>query len=102
MTPDHLRLPLRFVRGRAVTVAQGSGEELLQNVEVILRYPQGFRLDDPEFGIPDPAFAQGGPDLGPIREAIERYEERADALVTGDDRDLAELVARVRVDVGGA
>lgn len=98
----HFALPFRFEGGRAVVVQQDSIDDVATCVEVILRYRQGDRVDLPEFGIPDPTFTEGPIDLAAIERAVEKWEERADVLITEDPDRFDELVRHVLVEVRGA
>lgn len=89
--------PFRFINGRVATVAQDTEAEVSDCVEAILRTPQGSRVEQPTFGIPDMTFRTNGPDPVPIREAIERDEPRARFTVLADDTQLAERIGRVQV-----
>lgn len=94
----HLSLPLRFVPGQskrmsAAVTEQDSMDEIADCVLAILLCPQGFRVELPEFGIPDPAFTDV--DLEQLREQIEEWEPRADAELS--DGHIGELVAQVQV-----
>jgi hypothetical protein len=76
-----LKMPLRYVGGRAELVEQDSDDEVAQCAEAIVRTPIGHRLDLPDFGIDDQAFRENGADLPGIGGAIERYEPRARTLL---------------------
>lgn len=90
-------LPFRFSGGRVVTVVQDGQREVDNCVEAVLRTTRGTRIDAPQFGIPDMTFRTNGPDLAPIREAIERDEPRAKFALTADGSDLADRLGRVQV-----
>jgi hypothetical protein len=99
--PDqpHIRNPFNFgPHGESPkTNEQDSPEEIEDCVENILRYTEGFRDDLADFGIPDQAFKQAPISMAPIIEKILKYEPRAAALVSRDDKSLEELIERVRV-----
>lgn len=83
VTIPHLSIPFRVfgVRG-AAHAQQDSEEEILDCVELILRYTQGHRPEKPEFGIPDFVFGQH-----PI------HNEQI-------HRELVEWEPRIEMDVG--
>jgi phage baseplate assembly protein W len=92
--PDnpHFAFPFRFtVSNKADVIEQDSPEEVNQCVEIILRYPRGYRVDLPEFGIRDQSFLQNGPDLNEIHSAIARWEPRASVDLSRGERSLLEL-----------
>lgn len=89
----HLVVPFRF---GGPSVEQDSRAEIEQCVYVILSYRQGQRLDLPEFGIDDLAFTEGGIDLDRLHEEVAVWEPRARLLTL---QEIAELIARVRIDV---
>lgn len=82
------------VAGRAAIVEQDSIDEIAQCVYAICATPRGSREDYPEFGVDPHDFERL--DLDQLRDAIEEWEPRAEALV---DSQLEDLVERVRVDV---
>lgn len=97
--PLQMSYPLRFVNGLPVMVEQDSAQEIAECVEVILRYPAGSCVDLPEFGIPDPTFAQNGLDLDVVRDVVEEWEPRAEAVLERDPRFLADALDAVTVTV---
>jgi len=95
----HFSLPFRFGNPTAAVSEQDSLDEIADCVLAVLVCPAGFRVELPQFGLPDPTFAMPTPDLDEIREAIDTWEPRAAvALDTYPDL-LDELIARVEVDV---
>lgn len=97
-TREHLAFPLRLGPGGfLVTVDQDSDAEIAGCMATILLWPQGTRELDPEFGLPDQSFLDGGADLDEIREALLTQEPRAIESVVQDDRELANFVSAVRV-----
>lgn len=74
-----LALPLTISdSGRLVTIEQDSAEDIAQCVALILDTRPGERAAFPEFGLPDPLFADL--DIDEIAETVQRWEERADQL----------------------
>lgn len=96
----HLTFPVRVdVTGRLATVQQDTPADIISCLEVAALYKPGDLEADPDFGLPDQTFAQGGPDAGDIADVLERAEPRARILV-GVDRDRFDaLVHRVTVTV---
>jgi len=95
----HFALPFRFANPQAAVNEQDSLDEIADAVLAILICPEGFRVELPSFGLPDPTFAMPGPDLDDIREVIETWEPRA-AVVLDEYPDLLDvLVSHVEVDV---
>lgn len=95
-----LRVPFEMIQAggiRALTVAQDSTAEIVQCVYAILATEQGSRIDEPEFGVRDQAFRQGGADFEEMREAIARWEPRAREVLTDDQLDGLIQEVRVRV-----
>jgi phage baseplate assembly protein W len=93
----HFSLPFRFATPLAAVSEQDSLDEIADCVYAILICPQGFRVELPLFGQPDPTFTQV--DLDELREVIESWEERADLLLTSQPDALDELITHVRTSV---
>ena len=72
----HLALPFRIVDGRAAVTEQDTFEEIRDCVQAIIRTPRGFRLELPDFGVPDQTFHEGGADADEIAAALDRWEPR--------------------------
>lgn len=98
----HLDFPVRLTTGGRLFVnEQGSDAEVAACIAVIINWPQGTREGDPGFGILDPLFESGGPDLAAIRTAVAANEPRVVNL--GDEvleRTLRRGRARVEIDYG--
>jgi len=88
----HFSFPFRFVPPAAVT-EQDSLEEVADCCLVILTCPQGFRVELPQFGLPDPTFTYPL-DLNEIREVVERWDDRA-VILLNEPSWSADLIARV-------
>lgn len=82
MLLPHFDLPLRFVGGSAVVNEQDSAQDIASCALAVLSCPAGFRVERPEFGVPDPTFTQGAPTADAFARALQRWEPRADAAVT--------------------
>lgn len=88
-------MPFEVIDGKARTIVQGSEDEVVQNVAVLLGTRLGERLTSPEFGISDPTFTLS-PDRAEIESAISRFEPRAEVtleLESGQETDLTVKVA---------
>jgi len=96
----HFALPFRFVNPQAAVTEQDSIEEIADCVYAILVCPQGFRVEQLDFGLPDPTFSLGGPDLEEIRTAIETWDERAAVTLATQPEAYDELIAHVLAFVG--
>lgn len=96
----HFALPFRFAGGAAVVVEQDTTDEIMSCELAILLCPIGFRVELPDFGIPDPAFSQGVPDVEVIAAALTLWEPRSQEAVTGQLDALDELISHVSVRVG--
>lgn len=97
-----LKVPFEIRGGGAAVVEQDSVDEIVQCVDYLLQTEPGTRLEVPEFGLPDPTFEEHRlPDQLPelIREAIGRWEPRADLVLDADHID--DLTEQVRVRIGG-
>ena len=91
----HFALPFRFVNPSAAVTEQDSIEEIADCVYAILICPQGFRVELPYFGLPDPTFAMPAPDLEEIRSVIETWEERASVVLEDNPDAFDALIAHV-------
>lgn len=98
--PDREQLAYPFQLGsdgRILTVEQDSDDDIEASMAVIVSWPIGTRDSNPDFGIDEQAFQQGGADLDEISTALQIAEPRATPLLEQDDGTLiAQLLARVR------
>jgi hypothetical protein len=90
----HFALPFRFGQTASVT-EQDSLEEIADCCLAILLCPAQFRVDLPEFGLPDPTFSTPEVDLEVIRTVLERWEPRASLQLDEHSDQYDELIARV-------
>lgn len=85
----HVSWPLRFDRGRVITVDQDSAQHIAECVEAATRTEQGWRIEAPDFGIPNYLLSAGGADLDGLRAALVASEPRAEVIADlvehGDD-----------------
>ena len=97
-TLDQIVWPFQLtISGEVLTAPQNSDADIASCMATIILWPLGTHDLNPEFGTPEEAFLQGGPDLGEIRQALQTNEPRAEETVTLDDPTLAGFVANVRV-----
>lgn len=98
-----LALPLRVVGDRYVSVEQDTLDEVTTCVTCIALFPQGFRDDRPDFGVPSQELSDLPLDAQAVEQAIEAYEPRADVQVTETPYDPTDpLATRLRVQVSVA
>lgn len=77
----HLALPLRLERGAYVTVQQDTLDELVTTVSCICAFPLGYRIEAPDFGIPELELASSPLPVDDVERQIEAWEARADVEV---------------------
>jgi phage baseplate assembly protein W len=95
----HFDYPFRFATPQAAVVEQDSIEEIVECCFAIMLCPSGYRVELPEFGIDDQTFASPHVDSAAISTAIETWEPRALATLSGEIDDVDELVQRVQAHV---
>lgn len=79
--PEHLAVPFRYdATGSAVTIAQDSIDDVAQCVRVLLSTPTGTRVEQFDYGIPDPTFTDDAALVAQITGAVARWEPRAAGL----------------------
>jgi hypothetical protein len=78
----HLALPLRLDRGAYATVEQDTLDELVTAVTCICAFPVGYRVEAPEFGIPELEHLSPPLPIDEVERQIETWEPRADVEVT--------------------
>lgn len=103
VTP-HFSLPFRFggLNGAAFVNEQDSEDDLLDCVKCIIAYPQGSRVDSPDFGTPELAFRQTpGETMTLLHEALAQWEPRVDAVIE-QDTDWNEFLYNLYVSVTGS
>jgi hypothetical protein len=95
----HFSLPFRFAGPQAAVNEQDSIEEIADCVVAILLCPLGYRIELPDFGLPDPVFSSPSVDAGQMQQVIETWEPRAATTMSqwfGDEAMSApELVAHI-------
>jgi phage baseplate assembly protein W len=78
----HLALPLRLDQGAYATVEQDTLDELVATVTAICGFPIGYRVEAPEFGIPELELTGPPLPVHDVERAVETWEPRADVTVT--------------------
>lgn len=92
-----LRVPLRVENGRLGICEQDSQENIAACVYTVLSYERGSRIEDGNFGIEDPSFAQLPVDTAEWLEQIAIYEPRATVTTF---QEVSELITSVLIEVG--
>jgi hypothetical protein len=96
----HISLPIQITAGAYATVQQDTTAEVADCVAVIVAFPIGYREDQPDFGITDPAFTVRPIDTTEIEEVIETYEPRAVVTISESPYDAADpLAATIEIEV---
>lgn len=93
----HLALPFRYVGGAPAVNEQDSPDDVAACVEAVLRTRPGQRAEHPDFGAPDPTFAQRPLDLDAVVVRVETWEPRAHALAEEHPDVFDETVSNVLV-----
>jgi hypothetical protein len=96
----HLSLPLRISEGAYASVQQDTLDELVTAVQCVCAFPIGFRVELPEFGIPEYELSDLPLPVDDLERIIETWEPRADVEVSEADHDPTDpLAARLQVQV---
>lgn len=95
----HFSLPFRFASPAAAVTEQDSVDEIADCVLAILLCPLGYRVELPEFGLPDVVFSSPQVDLGSLRTAIEAWEPRAAVTLSENTDLLDELLTHIETQV---
>lgn len=97
-TLDQMVWPFQLDQsGHVLLAPQNSDKDIASCMATTLLWPLGTHDLNPDFGTPEEAFLQNGPDLNEVRRALAINEPRAQAIVGLDDRALTGFVASVRV-----
>ena len=91
----HFSLPFRFVTPAAAVTEQDSLDEIADCVYTVLVCPLGFRVELPQFGLPDPTFSMPAVDLDTIRDVVATWEPRAAVLLDERPDTADELIAHI-------
>lgn len=95
----HFAQPVRFASGSYALCDEDTDEDVLGCVQRCLETPLGFADDEPEFGLREQVFRQGGADLDAIAAAVEDWEPRVTDRIARNPVLLAQLLDRVTVAV---
>lgn len=99
--PDRPHFSYPFVRGADSKIGvaeQDTLEHVNACVNVIIRCPLGFRQERPEFGWPFPEFQTIPIDLGPLEDALTRFEPRATPTISQYADAAEDAVQHVSID----
>lgn len=101
-TVPHFAFPFRISQGEPVTVEQDTLEEIEQGVKILMLTELGERVEVMDFGIEDLTF-QLDIDVQTIREAAERWDDRAEVAFAeepdGVDGRIRHLLVQVTEEV---
>jgi hypothetical protein len=95
----HLAFPFHREGPRVATVEQDTSEHVMSCENVIVRCPQGFREERPDFGWPFPTFQNVPLNLEPLRAALDRLEPRGSADVTEWADEASAAIRHVTIEV---
>lgn len=95
----HFAFPFQFATPQAAVVEQDTIEDVVACATVILSCPKGYRVELPEFGLPDPTFSVAPLDVDVIAETLDTWEPRASNLINDQPDKFDELVRHVQVTV---
>lgn len=76
--PRHLSSPFTITANGALTVEQGTPEDITQCVYRVAVFPEGYREDLPQYGVPELAFEAIPLDLATYEAALNLWEPRAE------------------------
>lgn len=99
-----LKVPFAWTNGKAATIEQDGTDEIVQCCQAVLLTPIDSRIENPEFGLSEQAFASPHADPLEVRRALDRWEPRAQAVVSESPDAFDAMIDNVRVLVheGGA
>jgi hypothetical protein len=94
---QHWIFPIQVdpITGDILSALQDDDLEIESAMAGSVLWPLGARELDPNFGTPDEAFLNGGPDLDEIAAAISYGEPRAVPIMSSDPSMLPQFVANV-------
>ena len=95
----HFSLPFRFTTPNAAVSEQDSIDEISDCALAVLLCPRGFRVELPDFGVPDLAFQTQPVDTASVRTLVETWEPRSSVLFSQHPDAYDQLVARVDLTV---
>jgi phage baseplate assembly protein W len=89
----HFSYPFQRNGSKVEVVEQGTTEHLISQQHAVAVTPQGFRVDQPDFGWPFPEFAMIPIDLIPLEKAFHRWVPDA-RFTTSEWADAASAAVR--------
>jgi hypothetical protein len=99
--PFQIAFPIRRnPDGTITTVEQGTPEDVVSRLHVLLRTYPGHHTRFPDLGLYDQAHLQGGADLAEIQRQIDTWVPDAHETVEEDPSGLAEALDVVNVRLG--
>lgn len=102
-TPQ-LAYPFEITASGAVReVEQDSLDEIAMSIEIILRYPLGYRDELPEFGIPDLGFRESTEDIAAmLADYVTRWETRAPVFIEEQPQQWDQMVREFLIRLQGS
>lgn len=102
-TPQ-LAYPFEITSSGAVReVEQDTLDEIAMSIEIILRYPLGYRDELPDFGIPELAFRESTEDISSmLADYVSRWETRAAAFVEEQPQQWDQMVREFLIRLQGS
>jgi hypothetical protein len=97
MEPVHFAAPFTITKRGVEMVEQASTQEIVDCVTRVCQCPEGFREDEPAFGIPELAFQTVPLSIAVLKSSIERWEPRAEPAII--ERAITELIESERLVV---
>lgn len=94
----HFDLPFRLSGSSFAVVEQDSSADVANCVEAIVRTPNGFRDDTPDFGMDDITFANQPLNLERLTAQIESQEPRASVALEQHPSLVDELVTKLVIN----
>jgi phage baseplate assembly protein W len=97
----HFAFPFeRGADGNVKVSEQGTPEQVMDQVEILVRCPVGFRSERPDFGWPWPLFQNAPLDLKALEAAIARFVPRVSISQLTSLAELATQQIQVEVSSG--
>lgn len=94
-----ISLPFTFdiPNGDVQQVEQGSDQDIVNRIWIVLSYEPGMYPSNPDLGIPQQVFHKGGADLTVIERAILNFVPDASVIIERDPNWLVDLVDRIQI-----
>jgi phage baseplate assembly protein W len=88
--------------GAVREVEQGDIDEIAMSIEIILRYPLGYRDELPDFGIPELSFRESTEDIASILgDYVTRWESRAPLFIEEREHEWDQMVRQFLIRIQG-